>query len=267
MKLNDKFEKFPGVYVVKNLVNGKYYIGESLNIRNRIYQHKKGVAQLLHKAIKKYGIENFDIYVEYLKDFGKNDLIELEECLIMKYDSLAPNGYNICLKGSNCSGIKQSDESKLKRSKSLTGIKRSREEIKRSSESRKGTKRTPKQIENISNSHKGIVYGPCSEERKRKISESLKLRYKNTEHPFQGKKHTEEFKKNLSAKKTGISNLSAKLPILQIDINTGEVIKEWESTSDAVLSMFKDKKKASSISAVLHGRYKTAHGYRWKFKN
>jgi group I intron endonuclease len=118
MRLIDNFEKLPGVYIIKNLINGKYYIGESLNIKNRISQHCKGTSQIFHKAIKKYGINNFEVYVEYLQDFNKSDLIELEECLIIKYNSVSPKGYNICLKGSDCTGVQQSTESKLKKSKS-----------------------------------------------------------------------------------------------------------------------------------------------------
>jgi group I intron endonuclease len=266
MRLDKKFENRSGVYIIRNIINGKYYVGESLNVGKRIYIHCYGGDQVIHKAIKKYGIDSFRIYVEYLDNFSKKDLVDLEEKLIISHNSLYPNGYNICPKGSDYSGCKQTDEAKKKKSIALTGIKRSPEEIQKSSKNRTGLKRTPTQIANISNSHKGLVYGPCSDEKKQKISNILKEKYKTEPHPVKGYKHTEEFRKKLSLEKQGISNVLSKKPILQIDPQTNYIIKEWESTSDAVLSLFNDKTKASSISAALRGRYKTAFGFKWSFK-
>jgi group I intron endonuclease len=227
MKLNEIFEDRAGIYIIKNKINEKYYIGESLNIKKRIYQHCYGGDQVLHKAIAKYGIDNFEIYVEYFDTFSKSDLIKLEESLIIKYNSLAPHGYNICSKGTDFSGCKQSEDTKRKISSALKGIKRSPEEIKKSSNSRTGLKRTQEQIENISNAHKGLIYGPCSEAKKQKISSSLKQKYKLEIHPATGYRHTQEVKDKLSLSKRGISNISAKKPILQIDPITNTMIKEW----------------------------------------
>lgn len=267
MKLNAIFENRAGIYIIKNKINEKYYIGESLNVKKRIYQHCYGGDQVLHKAIEKYGIDNFEIYVEYFDGISKSALIELEESLIVKYNSLSPNGYNICSKGNDFSGCVHSDETRSKISLALKGIKRSPEEIKKSSVNRTGLKRTKEQIQNISNSHKGLIYGPCSEEKKQKIRNSLKQRYELHIHPAKGRKHTQEAKDKMALSKKGISNISAKKPILQIDPITDVVIREWESTHDAVIQLFNDKKKASAISAALAGRYKTAGGFKWKFKD
>lgn len=266
MKLNEDFEASAGIYIIKNLINGKFYIGESLNIKKRIYQHIRSKTQPIHKAIQKYGLENFEIEIRYFENLSKSDLLDLEEQLIIEYNSIYPNGYNICSKGIDNSGCHHSNETKRKISKALKGTKRTSDEIIKSSKSRTGSKRTPEQIRNISNAHKGIVYGPCSEETKQKIKNALKERYKTIEHPSKGYKHTQEFKDKLSLSKKGKSNLLAKRPILQIDANTDEVLKEWESTVDAVVSLFNNKSKASCISAALAGRYKTAFGFKWRFK-
>jgi group I intron endonuclease len=116
MKLTDKFEKLSGIYIIKNLINGKVYVGESFNIHKRIKEHKTQKKLIIHSALKKYGIDNFEVYVEYLPDFSKNDRLDLEEQLIIKFDSIAPNGYNICSRGEGSTGLKMSPESRLKMS-------------------------------------------------------------------------------------------------------------------------------------------------------
>ena len=53
----------------------------------------------------------------------------------------------------------------------------------------------------------------------------------------------------------------------QIDIETGEVIKVWESGESAAEALSGKKSNSSSISACAHGkeRVKTALGFRWAF--
>lgn len=114
MKLTDKFEKCAGIYIFTNLINGKVYVGEALNIQRRIYKHLKSSNQIIHKATKKHGIGNFEITVYYLPDFDKKSLVDLETQLINKFDCLVPKGYNVCLGGSGFTGGKHSEESKSK---------------------------------------------------------------------------------------------------------------------------------------------------------
>lgn len=56
------------IYKITNLVNGKLYIGQTKNIKNRWYEHclesvhnKKN--QILYNAMRKYGINNFKIEI------------------------------------------------------------------------------------------------------------------------------------------------------------------------------------------------------------
>lgn len=121
MKLDDKFEKLPGIYIIKNLINGKVYVGESVNVKQRMRKHKTVYCQVVHNAFKKHGMENFDVYVEYLPNFKKTDLVTLEEELIIKFNCLSPNGYNILNKGSNWSGQQHSEETKKKMSNDRSG--------------------------------------------------------------------------------------------------------------------------------------------------
>ena len=66
----DKLE-VSGVYKILCLVNGKFYIGSSKNIRKRWYEHwdekerSKTNNQMMYDDMRKYGKENFRIYVIY----------------------------------------------------------------------------------------------------------------------------------------------------------------------------------------------------------
>jgi predicted GIY-YIG superfamily endonuclease len=114
-------KNFPGIYIFKCLANGKHYIGESMNVRSRIMAHLRSDTQAFHKALKKYGHNEFELMVEYFPDFKKIDLVDLEETLIKRFESLSPNGYNICERGINAVGRKLSEETKRKISEKAKG--------------------------------------------------------------------------------------------------------------------------------------------------
>lgn len=85
------------IYVIKNNVNNKVYVGQAKNPHRRFIQHlSDGTCQVdnlpIHSAIYKYGKENF--YYEILESNIEN-YNELEKYWIKKLNSQAPNGYNI----------------------------------------------------------------------------------------------------------------------------------------------------------------------------
>ena len=90
-----------GIYIIKNDINDKVYIGQSINIHKRIQEHfwksecSKDVSynSALHAAIRKYGKEHF--YYEVLEECDASQLDEREKEYIKQYNSISPNGYNI----------------------------------------------------------------------------------------------------------------------------------------------------------------------------
>jgi len=94
-----KIEKICGIYKIENLVNGKVYIGSSINIKERWRRHKKDLRKNKHHSIylqrswDKYGEVNFKFEVVELL-INKEELLEKEQLYIDKYDSYN-NGYNI----------------------------------------------------------------------------------------------------------------------------------------------------------------------------
>lgn len=92
----DTVKKVRGIYKVTNKINGKVYIGQSVDIGRRWRQHMTAEDDIyFHKAIQKYGVENFEW--EVIEKCKKSELDERESYWIEYYDSFN-NGYN-CTKG------------------------------------------------------------------------------------------------------------------------------------------------------------------------
>ena len=91
------------IYKITNKINGKIYIGQSKNPKDRFQQHcaPSNTNTILGKAIHKYGKENFsfEIIEENILNYN-----EKEKYWISYYDSLTPKGYNISIGGSGSSG-------------------------------------------------------------------------------------------------------------------------------------------------------------------
>ena len=88
------------VYKITNLVNGKLYIGQTVN-KNPEYRfsgHKADAKYRptlpIHKALCKYGADNFSF--EVIRKCGSiPDLNFWERYYIHCFDSIVPNGYNV----------------------------------------------------------------------------------------------------------------------------------------------------------------------------
>lgn len=98
------------IYCYTNTINGKMYVGQTLNPALRYSAHKssyqnpndKEYDSLLHRAFRKYGFENFQ-YEVLADDINDIDLLnQLEIYYIKHYNCKTPNGYNVEDGGKNC---------------------------------------------------------------------------------------------------------------------------------------------------------------------
>jgi group I intron endonuclease len=208
------------IYCFENILNNKKYIGQAQNLRVRTNQHKRHLKNgtdhctLLQKAWKKYGSENFIIYV--VEECDIDQLNEKEVYWIKELHShCSENGYNLSWGGdSSLRGFHHSEETKKKMSESAKNQPpRSEEYRKNLSEGHKGyvpSEETRKKLSEIGKKRKN------SEETRKKISESNKGRIKSDEEKkkiseskkgkpgtFKGKKHTEESKEKIAEKRRG----------------------------------------------------------------
>ena len=105
---------FSGIYAIQNNINGKWYVGESANVLNRIKAYRSDRCKrqpLIHNAIKKYGIENFTFYK--LEECDSEVLLEREVYWGQKLNSLSPNGYNLKLGGNTKIIVSQETRNKI----------------------------------------------------------------------------------------------------------------------------------------------------------
>lgn len=87
-------EKICGIYMIKNKINNKVYIGQSTDIKSRwAFEHKIRPNKYFDNAWKKYGEEAFEFSI--LKECKKEDLNSLEffyQCVYCSFDKRF--GYN-----------------------------------------------------------------------------------------------------------------------------------------------------------------------------
>ena len=157
------------LYVVKNKINNKVYIGQSNKENERWRQHKyyaknlEKTKQYIHRAMNKHGIENF-VYEVIATSQTQEDANETEKELIKQYDSRNPKfGYNMVPGGGGlgsgenhpCYGKKQSEETVNKRVESRKGYFPTEETKEKVRQSLIGKKHTNERKEKISRSHLG----------------------------------------------------------------------------------------------------------------
>lgn len=180
-----------GIYVLENKFNGNLYVGQSVNIENRMRCHKSSShnMRVIDRAINKYGWGAFN---KYTFEAPENILNAAEIEVIQRLNSLVPKGYNIATGGeSGTRGFKHTEESK----------KKMRESSKGQVAWNKGGHLSEETKKKLSLINKGKTH---SEETKYKISEAMTGKHAGRENPFFGKHHTEEVKRKISQSCTGL---------------------------------------------------------------
>ena len=95
-----------GIYCIENVINHKKYIGQSVHIQRRWYEHKYELNKNVHdnnylqKAWNKYGCDNFKFYIIEICD--EKDLNDKENYYISLYNTMDDKyGYNLKIDGAN----------------------------------------------------------------------------------------------------------------------------------------------------------------------
>lgn len=218
------------VYQHTNKTNGKKYIG----ITSRTWEERAGAnganyhsCPRFYAAIEKYGWDGFEHKILF-QNLTQEQAEEKEKELIARYRTQEREyGYNI-LEGGQATTLPE--EVRKKMSIAMMGNKNglgkpcSEEKKKKISEAQKGRKFTDEHRAKLSVAKKGISRGPCPEEVKKKISDS-------------------HAKKQVYCQETNMI-----YPSIQ------------QCGRDLGL-------EASAICAVCRGRYKSHHGYHFSYYN
>ena len=166
-----------GIYYIKNNINNKYYIGQSVNIKQRKQQHFAELRHNTHRnaylqnAFNKHGENAFEF--KLIKACKPRYLNRFEKLYIKIYDSY-DNGYNLTEGGENPPILKGKNNP-------MYGRKLPRETKQKISEALKGKKHTPEARQKMSKANSG------------------------ENNPMYACKHTQETKQKISKTKSGKS--------------------------------------------------------------
>lgn len=206
-----------GIYIIKNKINNKIYVGSSINISKRWNEHMNHLEgnnhanQYLQRSWNQNGKDCFEFLIAEECDI--ENLLLVEQKWLDTTKSYEPeNGYNICRYAGNTLGKTHTEEAKKKISENHhdvsgennpmfgipspnTGKKHSEETKMKMSQKLKGkkpwnkgrTKESDPVIKNISQSQKG------------------------TNNSFYGKTHSEETKKIIGISNSGENSSLSKL--------------------------------------------------------
>ena len=116
------------VYLLKNKLNGKCYVGQTCDFDRRMAEHeyeaRSGSSFKIHQAIRKYGLENFESIILHCcqgqEQVVLDELNSLEIHYIRKFDSFA-NGYNMTEGSRGSLGLRHTKEARQKMSKARSG--------------------------------------------------------------------------------------------------------------------------------------------------
>lgn len=138
------------IYKITNMVNGKSYIGKTINLERRWRQHisGNGNTSILSKALRKYGVSNFvfsivDKISTPDKENLNTQLSRLEMYYIGVYNTYK-HGYNATIGGEGSSGFSPSLETRLRMSiahKNKPISEKKREAYRKNAEKRRGVAR------------------------------------------------------------------------------------------------------------------------------
>ena len=200
-----------GIYLIKNIVNNKVYVGSAVNVDKRWSQHKNHLKRGKHhschlqSAWDKYGEQTFTFDILELVS-NPEHLLAYEQVYLDYYKSYENDrGYNICKVAGSQFGMKRSEEARRKMSEAHTGLKRSEETKKKKREAQKCrifSEETKLKIGEASKNR--------SEEAKKKIAQANIGRKLSEEHKQKlreaniGKKISEEAKQKIREIKTGV---------------------------------------------------------------
>lgn len=244
-----------GVYEIINKINGKKYIGQSINVLTRWKDHIHALnrgdssCRLLQRAWHKYGADNFVFNI--LEECAEDQLDSVEIKYIQQFDTVK-NGYNIESGGNVQKHL--SEETKEKLRQSHLGKVQSEETRHKRSEAMRGEKNpmygrhhTEEVKRRISECNSGRPGYPVSEETREKI------RRANL-----GRVVSQETRDKISHACKGRTPHNKNLrSVYCIELN-----KHYDSAADAGREL---NIKSGNITKCCEGERKTCGGYHWKY--
>ena len=182
------------IYKIQNKINGKIYIGQTkFNLNQRISDHLRNKS-LIGNALRKYGLQYFDIFVIDVASDHKI-LCDKEMEYINFYNCKSPNGYNLTDGGEGFVGHVWTEEEKKKLRKPHGPF---------SEESKQNMRKPHGPFSEETKKNMRKPHGPMSEGAKKNMKGSPGPRSEEAKKNMKGSPgpKSEEFKQNLRKPKS-----------------------------------------------------------------
>lgn len=253
-----------GIYMIRNLINDKKYIGQAHDIKYRWMHHKCDLNGNIHHnkhlqgAWNKYGFNNFEFSV--IEEVADADLNNREIYWIEYYDSFR-NGYNLDMGGSGTHGYKHPEDVllKMRRVQNPDIVLQFDLDFNLIKQWDGGISHINKELHYT----KECIFLRCAHTIKEMSP------YKNSYWVFKDEYDNcnfswDNYLKNISLYHGKQKKENNRRKIYQYSYKK-ELIKTW----DSLLDVRKEFGNTSSISAVLYHRRgkKSAYGFIWAFEN
>ena len=190
-----------GIYIIRNLVSMKAYVGSARDITARWKRHRRALTSGRHHSYKlqsawdKYGAAAFEfVAVEMV---AEADLLDREQVWIDATKAVR-HGYNVCPVAGSSLGAKQSEATRAKLSSRVA----SQETRERMAAAHRGRKHSAETRAKIGASHRGKT---VSEETRKRLSDANKNPSSETrrKQSAAAKNRTPEHRARLAAASTG----------------------------------------------------------------
>lgn len=227
------------VYKFTNLINGKVYIGQTINEKRRLKEHKFCKNDFyFHRAINKYGWKSFayevlETITATSSEKLRNKLNEREIYYIALFNSTNRSlGYNLTRGGDNVSISKFKPVQKLD---PVTGV-------------------VLENFESIREAYRSLNISPRGD-----ISSCCKG-IRGIAHGFKWQYYDEDERNKYPV----FTKTESKRSVAKVDKKTGKILEIFESIAAANKSMGKDINDRS-ISRCCNNRQDSAFGFKWVF--
>jgi len=160
------------VYIITNTILNKQYVGSRICYKNNV---EDDIYWGSSKELKQdYSIYGKDKFTKEILDYYDNspEMLDGETEYILKFNTLAPNGYNRFLpnirKSFHMAGYKPSEKTLIKMRNSHKGLKKTEETKNKIKEKRKQQIFSDETKEKMRKSHTGLSYSQETKDKKRK---------------------------------------------------------------------------------------------------
>jgi len=127
LNIDPKIAALAGIYLIRNTLNNKVYVGSSVCMKRRFNEHLRSLVKgkhhsvLLQRFVNKHGINC--LVFDCLQVCDTDQLIAWEQCFIESFEAYkSESGYNTCRKANSQLGTKRTPEQKARIGAARKGI-------------------------------------------------------------------------------------------------------------------------------------------------